>query len=68
MVHFMKEIFQKANLMAWANFHGVMEKFMKDNGVRGKSMVLGFGRGPKVIHILENGKWEFLMVMEFIVG
>lgn len=54
--------------MAWANFHGVMEKFMKDNGVRGKSMVLGFGRGPKVIHILENGKWEFLMVMEFIVG
>ena len=64
----MKEIFQKANLMAWANFHGVMEKFMKDNGLREKNMVLDFGRGLKVIHISENGKWEFQMGMEFIVG
>jgi hypothetical protein len=45
-----------------------MEKFMKDNGVREKNMVLDFGRDLKVIHILENGNWEFLMVMEFIVG
>ena len=54
--------------MAWANFHGVMEKFMKDNGLREKNMVLDFGRGLKVIHISENGKWEFQMGMEFIVG
>lgn len=43
------------NQMEWESFNGIMEKLMKDNGVKVRSMDQGFGKDQKVIHILENG-------------
>lgn len=43
------------NQMEWESFNGIMEKLMKDNGVKVRNMDQGFGKDQKVIHILENG-------------
>lgn len=51
MVHFMKAVLIRENQMEWENFNGVMEKFMKGSGAKGRSMVPVFGRDLKGIHI-----------------
>lgn len=64
----MKDNTQMENLLEWEDFNGVMENFTRVNGLTVKNMVLEFGKVLKEIHISENGKWVFLMVMEFIYG
>lgn len=56
------------NQMEWESFNGIMEKLMKDNGVKVRNMDQGFGKDQKVIHILESGNKVLLMDMEFING
>lgn len=50
------------------NINGKMDKFTKDNGLMDSKMDLVYGEDQKVILILDNGKTEKLMVMEFILG
>lgn len=44
--------------MEWENFNGIMEKPMRDNGVKEKNMDQGYGKDLKVILILESGNRE----------
>lgn len=64
----MKDNILMGNHLEREDFLGVMESFMKGNGLTVKDMVLEFGKVLKEIHIQENGKWVFLMVREFIYG
>lgn len=56
------------NLKELVNFNGKMTRLMKDNGSKGRNMVLEYGRDLKETLILENGKWGYQMVMVYING
>ena len=54
--------------MAKESTPGKMVKCMTVNGIKDSSRVMEYGKVYKMIHILENGKTQKLMDMEFIHG
>jgi len=54
--------------MVMANINGKMAKYMKGSGLMELKMDQEYGEGQKVIPILDNGKTEKQMDMEFIHG
>jgi hypothetical protein len=54
--------------MAMGNTYGKTDKFIKANGWTAWKTVLVYGGVLREIHILDNGKTERLMDMEFTHG
>ena len=63
-----KENMPMVNLKELVVIHGLMDNFIKDNGYVEWNKAQECGEEPKVILILDNGKWEKQMVMVFIHG
>ena len=63
-----KENMPMVNLKELVVIHGLMDNFIKDNGYVEWNKAQECGEEPKVILILDYGKWEKQMVMVFIHG
>ena len=64
----MKEIMLMENLKELGSMYGPADSSMRDNGLEARSKDLECGEELKVIPILDNGKEERQMDMEFIHG
>ena len=56
------------NLKESENINGLMENFIKDNGLMASNMVQECGKELKVIVMQVSGEWEKLKVTEFMSG
>ena len=56
------------NLKESENINGLMENFIRDNGLMGSNMVQECGKELKVIVMWVSGEWEKLKVTEFMSG
>lgn len=65
---YIKVIISMGNLKELGDIVGLMENFMKENGLMGWSKVQECGEVQRGIHILDNGSLEKQMAMEFIHG
>lgn len=64
----MKVNFTEGNPMAKEYIGGLMENYMRVNGIREWSMVTVFGKEEMVINISVNGETQRLKVMVCIFG
>lgn len=63
-----REISKMGNLMERASLLGKTENLMKENGLMGLSKAMEYGKVLRVILILESGRDQRQMGMEFIFG
>lgn len=68
MVPFIKDHTKTESQMATENIYGKMGKFIKVNGPMDLKMAPAYGEVLKETHILDNGRMEKLMGMEFTHG